>query len=310
MTYAELLQETLDYASAIKDVAPDAKVFGPVSYGWAGYVNLQNAPDAGGRDFLDFYLDAVSAAEQQQGRRLVDVLDVHWYPEATGGGTRITSDSASSAIAAAREQAPRSLWDPTYVENSWITQSLGGQAIDLLPRLQAKIDAHDPGVRLAITEYYYGGGADISGAIAEADVLGILGRERVFAANLWHLGSTDDGFIDGAFEAFRDYDGHRSAFGDTSIHADTDDVPDTSVYASVDASDPTRMVVVAINRSSGDLSAGIQVTGTTTYGTVTAYAITAGSADPTPVAAPSFSATNAFVATLPAQSVTTFVLTP
>ncbi len=310
VTYSELLKKTVDYASAIKDVAPDAKVFGPASYGWAGYVNLQNASDAGGRDFLNFYLDSVHAAEQQQGRRLVDVLDLHWYPEATGGGTRITSDSASAAIAAAREQAPRSLWDPTYVENSWITQSLGGQAIDLLPRLQAKIDAHDPGMRLSFSEYYYGGGADISGAIAEAAFLGVLGRENVFASNLWHLGSTNDSFIDGAFKAFRNFDGNDGAFGDTSVHADTDDVPDTAVFASVDSQDPTRMVVVAINRGSAALNAGIQVTGTTTYGQVAAWRITAGNANPTSVAAPSLTATNAFVASLPAQSITTFVLTP
>ncbi|MFI5184558.1 MAG: glycoside hydrolase family 44 protein, partial [Vicinamibacteria bacterium] len=119
-TYAEMVSRTVEYASAIKAVARDALVFGFVSYGWNGYTTLQNAPDGGGRDFIDFFLDAMRDAERQDGRRLLDVLDLHWYPEAQGGGVRITDANDSSAVAAARVQAPRSLWDPSYVETSWI----------------------------------------------------------------------------------------------------------------------------------------------------------------------------------------------
>jgi hypothetical protein len=74
-------------------------VFGPVNYGYAGFMNLQAAPDAMGRDFIDFYLGAMSDAEDSAGRRLVDVLDVHWYPEAQGGGVRITGDETGDAVA-------------------------------------------------------------------------------------------------------------------------------------------------------------------------------------------------------------------
>ena len=61
------------------------------------------------------------AESTSAGRRLVDVLDLHWYPEARGGGVRITEADASAAVAAARVQAPRSLWDPGYAETSWIS---------------------------------------------------------------------------------------------------------------------------------------------------------------------------------------------
>ena len=92
VTYAEMIQRSTDFAAAIKAVAPNALVFGPVDYGWEGYITLQNAPDANNRDFLDFYLDSMKTAEQTAGKRLVDVLDVHWYPEATGDKKRITDD--------------------------------------------------------------------------------------------------------------------------------------------------------------------------------------------------------------------------
>ena len=120
---------------------------------------------------------------------------------------RISEDDARPEVAAARVQAPRSLWDPSYTEKSWITQWSTHRPIRLLPRLREKIEKNYPGTRLAITEYYYGGGADISGALAQADVLGIFGREGVFAAALWHTGRTDDRFIYAAFAMYRNYDG-------------------------------------------------------------------------------------------------------
>src|SRR6185436_4469955 len=120
-TYAEMVQRTIDYADAAKDVNPDALIFGPVNYGWQGMVRFQDAADANNRDFLEFYLAQMAAAESPNGHRLVDVLDVHWYPEAQGAGVRITEENTTPDVVAARKQAPRSLWDSTYTETSWIT---------------------------------------------------------------------------------------------------------------------------------------------------------------------------------------------
>jgi len=147
-----------------------------VSYGWYGYETLQNAPDASGKgEFLTYYLDQMKAAEQSAGMRLVDYLDLHWYPETyvSDGymnqmSTRIVDQADPSAqIQAARLQAPRSLWDPSYNENNWIAQSIPG-AITLIPRLKQKIATHYPGTKLSFSEYTYGGGHDITGGVAEA----------------------------------------------------------------------------------------------------------------------------------------------
>jgi hypothetical protein len=246
VTYAELVERTIAYARAIKTVAPGALVFGPVT-GWGGFVDLQNAPDGGGRNFLDFYLDSLQAAGG--GRPLVDVLDAHWYPEVRIGGVRITEENVSPAVVAARVQAPRSLWDPTYVETSWISIDTGVGAIRLIPRLREQIAAHAPGMRLAFTEYNYGAANHISGGIAQADVLGIFGREDVFAATLWDLVASSP-FIDAAFSAFRNFDGAGARFGGVSVLATTSNVTDTSIYASVDEGSDDRLVLVAINKSS------------------------------------------------------------
>lgn len=259
LTYAELVQRTIAFASAIKAVSPQALVFGPVNYGWYGYLTLQDAPDAAGRDFQEVWLAAVAAASQGFGAPLVDVFDVHWYPEAQGGGVRITGTDTGAAVVTARLQAPRSLWDASYTETSWITQYSTLGPIRLLPRLREKIAAHAPGMKLAITEYNYGGGGHISGALAQADALGIFGREGVFAAAQWPL-AEDESFVAAAFRMYRDFDGVGARFGDLSIRATTSDAAASSIYASLDSTDPARLVLIAINKTATPLEASFSVT--------------------------------------------------
>jgi hypothetical protein len=308
VTYAELVQRTEEFARAIKSVAPGALVFGPVSYGWQGFVRLQDAPDAGGRDFLDFYLDSMREAEGRARRRLVDVLDLHWYPEARGGSVRITEANNTAAVAEARVQAPRSLWDASYSENSWISIDARVGAIRLLPRMREKIAAHYSGTLLAITEYNYGGGDHVSGAMAQADVLGIFGREDVFAATLWDL-SGGTAYVDGAFALYCNYDGAGGRFGDTSVGAVTSNYEATSVYASVDEGRDNRMVLVAVNKSTGPTTAEILVTHDVDFARGQTWQVGPGSA--TPVRGPDLAPTahNAFRLEMPASSATTLVLT-
>src|SRR4029453_18842155 len=187
-----------------------------------------------------------------------------------------------------------------------MSKDAGVGAIRLLPRMREKIAAQYPGTRVAITEYNYGGGEHVSGAIAEADVLGIFGREQVFAGALWDLGG--GGFIDAAFAAYCNYDGALSRFGDTAVAAATSDVQASSVYASVDAARDDRMVVVAINKSTGPTSADLVISHPVELTRGQSFQITA----PTPavVKGPSGAPTarNSFRLELPASSVTTVVL--
>lgn len=303
-TYAEMISKTISFADAIKDVAPGSQIFGPVNYGWNGYVNLQNAPDAGGRDFQAYYLQQLAQAEATYGHRLVDVLDMHWYPEATGGGIRITGSDTSDAVVAARLQAPRSLWDPTYTETSWITQWSTLGPIRLLPRMRDKITQNYAGTKLAITEYNYGGGSHISGGIAQADVLGIFGREGVFAANSWALASNET-FIQGGFRMFRNFDTANGTFGDVSIRATTDDIAGSSVYASLNSANANEMIVVAINKTNAPLSSVMNLAGVLPGATVSAFQLTGGSALPQSAGSTTISTPQSFSYTLPAFSVTT-----
>lgn len=249
-TYAEMITRSTDYAKAIKNVYPTATVFGPVNYGWYGFMALQGAPDQNGRNFLDFYLDGMKAAGSVAGKRLIDVLDVHWYPEAQGDGTRITSDGDTQGLSEARIQSTRSLWDSSYIENSWITQSMGNQPINLLTMLSGKIRQHYPGTKLSITEYNYGGSNAISGALAQADVLGLFGRNGVYASANWGLYAGAKAQLAG-FKSFINYDRNGAKFGDQGLFVSGEKPSENSVYAAMDSTIPNRMTIVVINKTVG-----------------------------------------------------------
>jgi hypothetical protein len=311
-TYTELLSKDLAYAAAVKEVDPSAPVTGPVSYGWEGYETLQNAPgSAQDGNFLDWWMRHVRAANAAAGTTLITDLDLHWYPEATGAGQRVTGTGTSPEEVEAREQAPRSLWDKSYVEDSWITQdSLNGQGIDLIPRLESQIAANNPGMNLDFSEWDYGAGQDISGAIATADVLGIFGRYGVHAAAFWAL-TSDEAYAYAAFAMYRNYNGHGAGFGDTELRATTTDKVGTSVYASTEEASPGHVVIVVINKSVSPTAATLRLRGVRAT-TASVYRLT--SAAPRPAPAPSLVATrhvatgeDTFIYMMPAQSVSVIV---
>ncbi len=253
LTYKQIIENNITYASAIKSVAPKSLVFGPVNYGWYGMRAFQGAKDGNGRDFANTYLDQVREASKKEGKRLVDVYDFHWYPEATGDGVRIIYNQAPDkpGTLTARIQAPRSLWDPTYVEDSWITKSSGNKPIRLLPDFAERIAKHFPGTKLAITEYEFGGRNKISGALAQADALGVFGRFGLFAACHWGV-KYDEAPVYAAFQSFTDFDRRGAKFGDRGLAVSGEIPAENSVYAALDSHDKNRLTLVVINKTSVD----------------------------------------------------------
>jgi Glycoside hydrolase family 44 len=258
VTADSYIAKTVSLATALKKQFPDLVIFGPVNYGFMGLYNWNNtvAASADGNNwFTDKYLAAMKTASAAFGKPLVDVYDFHWYPEAAdSNGARITTLMGSTLNedqVQAIVQSPRSLWDKTYKEKSWIAKDVLNQPIHLLDRLQSRIDAENPGMKLALTEYDNGGGQHIAGTIAEADNLGIFGSHGLFAANFWLLAGKEPYSLAG-FRAYRDFDGAHHNFGDTSVSATSSNVANVAVYVSTDTAHAGRVVMVAINRSTSE----------------------------------------------------------
>jgi len=307
------ITKTIGLATALKKQFPNLVIFGPAHYGFYGLYawggELSPTP-SGNNWFPDKYLPAIKSASATFGKPLVDVYDFHWYPEATdSAGNRITGLNGASLSAdqvQAIVQSPRSLWDNTYQEKSWITQALGGP-IYILGRLQAKIAAENPGMKLSITEYNNGGAQHIAGTIAQADNLGVFGAQSLFAANMWPLQANETYLLAG-FRAYRNFDGANHNFGDTSIAAASSNVGNVAVYVSTDSTRPGRVVMVAINRStSAQVTA---VNGQPLTGTAHLFQMSATSAQAQAVVQPVAAGSQAvsgssLTVSLPALSVTT-----
>jgi hypothetical protein len=277
-TYEEMARRTEETASAIKDVDKGAFLLGAVMFGWSEYQSLSSAPDSAkyNADFgtyTDFFLDAMKRAEKKHGQRLINALDIHWYPEARGT-QRITEDDASRSTVEERLQAPRSLWDPSYTEKSWIAQQ-AGKPIRLIPWLRDIIQKRYPGTELSMTEYNYGGTTDVSGGLAQVDVLGVLGREGVYLATYWGKGAAVEAlppYVAAAFKLYRNYDGKGGKFGDTAVEASVANADSASVFAATDASGV--LTVIAINKHQQNRYTGvIDVSGGKGYKAVKTFVI-------------------------------------
>lgn len=221
--YDELRATFLEYARAVKAVDPDVQITGPVSWGWIGYQyapldrgddNFRTHADRkrhGDKPFLLWFLEQVRRADRAGGKRTLDVLDVHYYPQ--GQGLFPGKKREEDRTRARRIRATRSLWDPSYVDESWI-----GEPVRLLPRLKEWIASGYPGTRIGITEWNWGGNRDISGGLAAAETLGVFGRDGVYLANFWAYPPYNSP-VYLAFKLFRNADGRGHGFGDQSCQA-------------------------------------------------------------------------------------------
>lgn len=248
---AELINRSAALSSAVKDVDPYALITGPALYGFTAFLNLQNAPDwdavkGSYQWFIDYYLAKMKTEGQTAGKRLLDVLDVHWYPEAQDdNGVRITQFASTNTNYTARMQAPRTLWDNGYFEKSWIGDWFKSY-LPLLPKLTSSINTHYPETKLAITEYDYGAPNHISGGIAQADVLGVFGKYGVYMSNYWGVNGS---YINAAFRLYRNYDGENSTFGDTLVSASLSDKVNSSVYGSMFSGKNNELHLIVLNKN-------------------------------------------------------------
>ena len=222
-TMDEIKNKILDYAGKIKTVDPSALVVGPEEWGWSGYLfsgydqqygsthgwsSLPDRNNHGGADYLPWLLDQLRQNNTATGKCLLDIFTVHYYPQ---GGE--FSDDVSSAMQLRRNRSTRSLWDPNYVDESWINDR-----VQLIRRVKNWVNTFYPGTQVGITEYNWGGENHINGATAQADILGIFGREGLDIAARWTTPASSTPTYK-AMKMYRNYDGNKSAFGDTSVAA-------------------------------------------------------------------------------------------
>ena len=139
-------------------------------------------------------------------------------------------------------------------------------------------------------------------------MLGIFGRDGVFAATQWPLQDSEP-FVQGALLMYRNFDGGKSSFGDTSVSATSANVKDTSVYASLDSTNPKRMVIVAINKTANAITAVIKLSHASAFNQAHIYRLTSASSAPKAAGTQTLSNPAQFSYSMPPYSVSTLHLT-
>jgi len=327
VTFDDVVTLNTTFANAVKGAWSDAKVFGPVvaqdGLLYAADYNDPNLPTP----FAQYYLTKMAAASVSAGHPLIDSFDTHYYTNhsMTGGGT----PSAAQCLA-----APRLFWDPSFTEytatevgaidfgysNNFIESTLYPR--QMIPRVLGWIASayaghSDLAPGYSISEYNVGCEDQIEGGVAEADLLGVFGREGLFAATIWPLttvanGTTLVNYPVAAFDIYRNYDGSGSVVGDTTVYASTSDVADTSVYAFTSSTNASEVDLVMINKLGTGTPVAITVAHAATLTTAKAYnlvngtvGVTSASATPT-VTCTAGGCTATYI--MPATSATTLVL--
>ncbi|MCD7823697.1 MAG: glycoside hydrolase family 44 protein [Oscillospiraceae bacterium] len=291
VTIEELCSKSAELAAIVKELDPNAEIFGPALYGYTAYDHLADGDDStewedlkeenGYNWFIDCYLDYMCQASEEAGVRLLDVLDIHYYSESAG------------VSAEDRLQSVRTLYEEGFSENSWIGQWCMNN-LPLLPTIQASIDEYYPGTKLAISEYNFNG-EDITGTIAEAEALGCFADMGVYLATIW--GGNEYQFA--AIRLYTNYDGEDSSFGGTLISTTTDDVSLSSAYAA-ETDDGLITLMITNKDSSLNENAVIDLTSSETeYIAAAVYAIYGDSSEIQLINVVESTDTNVFKITLP-----------
>ena len=326
-TYDDTMARNLRLAQAVKAADPSALITGPVPSGWPGYfysrTDMQsgwNVPPYqywdnptdqaahGGVPWLAYYLQQMQQFEQQHGYRLLDALDLHGYlaPDS------LTDTPGDAAVEALRMTSTRALWDPNYIvpntnagDNDY-DNSGNVVAPQLIPRMHQWVDQNYPGTKLAITEYWWHALGSITGAIAQADVLGIFGQQALDYGTLWGPPApTDPGAF--AFKIFLNYDGNGSQFGGASVSATTSDPDTLSIFAAQRMD--SALTVLVLNKTTSAIGDTIGLANFTPAGTAQVWQYN--SANLTAIVRQTSDINvsgNSLTATFPAYSMTLFVI--
>ena len=241
---AEIASKTIAFGEMVHAVDPSAKVLAPEE--WVPVGALESGFDqqvdetgsgaardretqTGGMEMLPWLL-----TQWKRAGRPVDIVSVHYYPQ---GGEY--SEDLSEQVQLARNRSTRALWDRSYHDIPWMP---GNTA--LIPKLREMVDHYyGRDIPIALSEYSWGAEDSMSGATAEADLLGIFGRENLSLATRW-IAPAEGSPVFLAMKLFRNFDDHGGSFGETSVAVTTPDPDVVSAFAALRAVDHALTVVV------------------------------------------------------------------
>jgi hypothetical protein len=312
-TMQEIYTDMVAYATMVKSNDTNALILGPEEWGWPGYLysgydqqwsgkngdfNPPDYPDRkanGSWDYGPWLLHQFQQYENTYHVRLLDYFTYHCYPqEGNVGGNAV--DSATELL---RNQSTRVFWDTNYVDPSWINS-----VIALIPRMKNWVATNYPGTKTGVTEYNWGAEAFMNGATAQADIMGIFGSQGLDLATRWTVPAVGSPTYL-AMKIYRNYDGNKSVFGDTSIQTVVPNPDELDAFSAVRSSDGALTIMVINKDIANATPVSLNISNVTVTGSAQVWQLSGGSISQLPNTGVTSGILNQ---TLPSQSITLFVL--
>jgi hypothetical protein len=315
-TMQEIRDKIFDYGGVVKSLDPNAIVLGPEEWGWNGYLysgydqqwmganndyNPAHFPDRstnGGWDYMPWLLNQIHQHDINTNQRLLDYFTLHCYPQQGEFGS-----DTSTSMQLLRNRSTRQLWDTNYVDTSWINS-----IVKLVPRMKSWVATYYPGTKIGITEYNWGAEGHINGATAQADIYGIFGREGLDLGTRWTTPATGSPTYN-AMKMYRNYDGAKHGFGDTSVLVNgVTNSDNISAFAATRASDGAMTVMIVNKQLYAGAALNLSLNNFLQAGTAQVWQLTSANAI-THLSDIGLSG-NAITNVVPPQSITLFIVPP
>ncbi len=267
MTFDSYWKRFSEYSEAILNAVPESKILGPCFWGWDSlafcsadkyyidrekswirektvdvkgekkpwYFKPEDRLKHGNLPFSEWFLWQCAKYEKSNGKKILHGLDFHYYPQRWAVGKGVYSPESNfrePELIEARLQSTRDLWDISASKDKRLGETWIKEEQVVIPRLQDMARRICPGLKIALDEYDWAGKDNISGAIAEAELLGIFAWSNLDIANKW-------GGLPGTqllgFKLMRNYDGNKNSFGDSFLSCGSSNLNSLSVFASKDS---------------------------------------------------------------------------
>lgn len=230
------MQRYFEYAKAARARFPEIKLLGPVPANEWQWYNWPTPINSGGRSYpwLEYFIKRIGEEQARTGIRLLDVIDIHYYPGATAPADIV--------------QLHRTFFDETYVSpdangvhtvnGGWDT-SINEQYI--FGRCEEWLDAYlgpDHGVTFALTEIDLPVTDAPLASVWYASTLGEFMKHgvEIFTPWSWQPGMWE------VLHLFSRYN------GPTSVRALSDNETTVSAYATTD-DETGDITIVLVNRA-------------------------------------------------------------
>jgi len=196
LTYDELWNYTVSYSAAVKTAYPNIRLAGPDTASFDAITK-----------FVEQFVGDLVAYEAKTGVRLLDILDIHCYPEASYDASRMQAELDVTV----RMRLHRELWDPTFYLESYVAK----QAY-YLRRLRSLAPEW---LSLSCTEWNYQKDfkdTDVVGAVISVDALAVYAREGVTLSTKWSAPSKGSVLEYALLQLLANYDGKGGTIAGSS----------------------------------------------------------------------------------------------